>query len=856
MNITETDEVDGRAEEIMKPLVKLHFLKILLIDIGISLGDVGTDIAQGMNLIFDSEWEIQWTTFPYGLIVLGLVWLPGIPIFIHIVSFKSFEYFGVSQESRLLKVLSFFLFIPFIPTLMYVKMLLMKNRLKSSKEKQYFHNFEKMTKELKSLTGATESTAQFIFLLWLMLRGILSLPWDQPLSSSCVQDSLGRVACLPSIPMASMLFSILSILKSVFDLNTFPVVSSPFHSMTRTKLSIHVAFGYFPFYLGNIIFRMTSYAFILTYIDYWSIIPAVILYILNLALCGLFFIQNQNQRDESKLHIENEIRFCKSFNFNVNDGFVDINPSLSYAGHNMDHSDHCRKTFGAEGKYVKKDDDINSVDKYHHIDEHNTPIFINSIANFFFPAVYTLFKEPCANISWADFDSFLALRNTVIRYQVLLFNTSIIIIICVIFVYITFVPPFNYKTNILSFIWFSLTIGFLIFMGASTLVWAIWVYPKYIFSLRRYESNNREKASQDKLPGNFLFKGIYCLVLSSLVVLPLVIGILLFNFMPDEKFLVITVDEAPNLVLGKVVTALDSFNLNNLDVFIGTYEDNCNTNTAQMLVVNSSDCEAHPDFFIDFDDSLEEAWRVSSPRVYPMKHLEIPSVSIRKKDWMFLQEGNEQELTKTVLVMKQMKDWLDEVENLVQCSNDPELYINFFNNSNFSLSDRNKKTLLDNGSVVESRNFQITCPQDKHPCDKVDGKEKSLRIQCKSQRISKIELYVVEEEDSLKLLTVSSLQLGHKPPTDYCCRNRSHVLQFYGDECAGYNSYRNLLNHNNMCNFSIYFREDFCQFGIQQFSQFCKLGSIRCVVKQFFRAASCQEEFPVIQSCPVQQYPC
>ena len=30
---------------------------------------------------------------------------------------------------------------------------------------------------------------------------------------SCVEDSLGRVACLPSLPMASMLFSLLSILK-------------------------------------------------------------------------------------------------------------------------------------------------------------------------------------------------------------------------------------------------------------------------------------------------------------------------------------------------------------------------------------------------------------------------------------------------------------------------------------------------------------------------------------------------------------------------------------------------------------------------------------------------------------------
>merc|ERR1719312_672871 len=135
------------------------------------------------------------------------------------------------------------------------------------------------------------------------MRGILSLPWDQPLSSSCVQDSLGRVACIPSIPMASMIFSLLSILKSVFDLNTSPVVSSPYHSITKTKLYLHVFLCYLPFYLGNIIFRLTSYAFILTFIDYWSIIPAVILYILNLAVCGLHFIQHHH--DSVQLPMDN-----------------------------------------------------------------------------------------------------------------------------------------------------------------------------------------------------------------------------------------------------------------------------------------------------------------------------------------------------------------------------------------------------------------------------------------------------------------------------------------------------------------------------------------------------------------------
>ena len=66
-NIGEMEEVDGVAEELVKPVVKLVFLKILLVDIGISLGDVITDFLQGISLVFGSDWSIQRNTYHYGL---------------------------------------------------------------------------------------------------------------------------------------------------------------------------------------------------------------------------------------------------------------------------------------------------------------------------------------------------------------------------------------------------------------------------------------------------------------------------------------------------------------------------------------------------------------------------------------------------------------------------------------------------------------------------------------------------------------------------------------------------------------------------------------------------------------------
>ena len=80
---TDVDEVDGLAEEFLKPLVKLFFLKILLIDIGISVGDVITDLLQGLSLVFDAEWNVQWNTYHYGLAVLGVMWIPGLVVLLH-----------------------------------------------------------------------------------------------------------------------------------------------------------------------------------------------------------------------------------------------------------------------------------------------------------------------------------------------------------------------------------------------------------------------------------------------------------------------------------------------------------------------------------------------------------------------------------------------------------------------------------------------------------------------------------------------------------------------------------------------------------------------------------------------------
>ena len=73
---------------------KLAFLKILLLDIGISLGDTVTDFLQGFNLILDFPTStVRWSSLPYGLAILLASWLP-LPI--------ALLHLGFSEELGLL----------------------------------------------------------------------------------------------------------------------------------------------------------------------------------------------------------------------------------------------------------------------------------------------------------------------------------------------------------------------------------------------------------------------------------------------------------------------------------------------------------------------------------------------------------------------------------------------------------------------------------------------------------------------------------------------------------------------------------------------------------------------------------
>ena len=111
---------------------------------------------------------------------------------------------------------------------------------------------------MKSVSGGLEAPVQVVLIVYLIVRGHLPLPWTQPASSSCIEDSLGRVACLPSIPVASILFSFLSLVKAVYALNIYPLVHDYPLSWERLNKTVDLCLTFLPCFIASAVFRLTT----------------------------------------------------------------------------------------------------------------------------------------------------------------------------------------------------------------------------------------------------------------------------------------------------------------------------------------------------------------------------------------------------------------------------------------------------------------------------------------------------------------------------------------------------------------------------------------------------------------------
>ena len=865
----DVDEVDGRTEDILKPIVKLYFLKIIFVDIGISLGDLVTDIAQGFNLIFDNNWNIHWSTFHYGCIVLAFIWIPAIPMLLHVATSKTLKYFSDSENflTTLLHVLIFVIFFPLLPTLMYARILFLRRSYSTNRDKLKFMEFEQKTTELKSIVGSIESTLQFTLMLWMMSRGILQVPWNQKLSSSCVEDSLGRVACLPSIPMLSLSFSLLSILKSAFDMNMVPYVSSSVNSVTKSKLCQHIVLCFFPFFLCTILFRLSAYAFILTFIDYWSIIPAVILYIIHLGICGVFFIKQEDKDIDDNLPMDNIMSASTGTINQANTDDEGNTEEISGPPKGLVwNGDEWMSKSCVEGEIKQRclksesplqngtsneDGNENEIelDVASFVNENNTPLLINSVAGFFFPCVHSTVSYHDAGSSTLSaqpnclqfLEKLLAWQMKVIMAQVMIFNLAILIVLTVISILVTFVHSFNYKTNIFNFLWFSIIISFLFIFGITGILWTFKICPNQSWEekeenmiqkppeqMRRrhvtgdsntasiYSATNSMINRDQNGPGKIKEKSLYCIFTSLLVLLPLFVMILSYKLIPVHKIYMVQLHQDDQRFSASVIGSYDS---SGFEQYRDTILD-----PDHFVFVNNTGIDFIEDqdgkVTIIIDARPEHLWRVSSPRTQTFNSgqmLMVRGVDMRRSDV---------NPSMSMLLTKDIDGIQFKLQDFMQCSKNPKIQIN----QNEEFEERNKY-LFSNGSVMEFFDVVIDCQDSGHPCSingDGDDAEHQVRVgvQCNEQLAGPISF-----QDQDHNLEASEAQIINGKMSSYCCFNSSHTIRFYGDQCD--NLQFEYLDR--ICNFSNYFLEGPCNsLEMQLKTQVCNIHGSNCALTRSF----------------------
>ena len=148
-------------------------------------------------------------------------------------------------------------FFPLVPAFFYILLLVCPTE--TEEELRRYKRHELRAHEMKSVSGGLEAPLQIILIVYLILRGHLPLPWAQTSSSSCLADSLGRSLCLPSIPVASVVFSLLSLVKALYDLNIYPLVHSYPPSWERLSRSLDLCLTFLPCFLASAIFRLTTF---------------------------------------------------------------------------------------------------------------------------------------------------------------------------------------------------------------------------------------------------------------------------------------------------------------------------------------------------------------------------------------------------------------------------------------------------------------------------------------------------------------------------------------------------------------------------------------------------------------------
>ena len=129
------------------------------------------------------------------------------------------------------------------------------------------------------------------------MKGIIGIPWYKSSQLMTATDAVDNEFYFYSIPMWTLIFSVIDILKCTVLTNIFNVYIGKISSWAIFKKYVNLIFGQLPFFLHAILFRVLAYSFLVLYLNNIAIVPIFCIWLSNLVI-GYAMASNKQARND------------------------------------------------------------------------------------------------------------------------------------------------------------------------------------------------------------------------------------------------------------------------------------------------------------------------------------------------------------------------------------------------------------------------------------------------------------------------------------------------------------------------------------------------------------------------------
>ena len=442
----------------------------------LSFVDVITDILLGINLSSSENKDQDIETKNYGYLVLVVCWFPGIVSVIHMIAHHRVDYWE-KKTKFFLGLLLLLIVYPLVTPFSLLVTLWNFNTPEDKKNKKML----KFCFLTELIEGSIEAPIQMTITLFLIMKGLLNLPWSSGEVYSTIDLSYNKIPAY-GLPVISFILSSLSILKSAMVINVLNVYEGG-------HLGNQIG-GHFPFYFHAICFRVLAFAFTVVYLNEIACIPFLLILIANVLIW---------------YKIPNKIDFPTELQEHLRDKSRKQEP---------------------ESEMVKI----------------NHPSWLNIFLSVLVPSCYLDIIEQKSVLETKDsyltekvFTYYKSYQRKIIRYQVIISTLIIMVTVLLIWILVNF-TSYNYNPNIFSNLDFNVFCVVLLILGILTF---IFLKDVDIYYFRRMNKSTRNLENKWI---NWIIVGVKVLVTFTLVLIilsPLVGGYIYCEYYsPKSTFLV------------------------------------------------------------------------------------------------------------------------------------------------------------------------------------------------------------------------------------------------------------------------------------------------------------------------------